>query len=120
MEFRVWLGRILYLTLKTNQYVFSVNFSSTFSGEYYVREKSFFDQISRSEGGPRGGPVSRGRNERGRPIRGFNRSRNFGIRGNARRERELNIETFGQPGNRTFYNQRTGYVSRDLLVSATA
>lgn len=98
---------------------FHFKFSSTFSGEYYVREKSFFDQISRSEGGPRGGPVNRSRNERGRFIRGF-RSRNFGNRNNARRERELNIETFGQPGNRTYYNQRTGYVSRDLLVSATA
>ncbi|VDL19484.1 unnamed protein product [Hymenolepis diminuta] len=104
----------------TNAVTESDGIQSLASGEYYVREKSFFDQISRSEGGPRGGPVSRGRSERGRPIRGFNRSRNFGIRGNARRERELNIETFGQPGNRTFYNQRTGYVSRDLLVSATA
>ncbi|VDN97542.1 unnamed protein product [Rodentolepis nana] len=104
----------------TNPVTESDGIQSLASGEYYIREKSFFDQISRSEGGPRGGPVNRGRNERGRPIRGFNRTRNFGVRGNARRERELNIETFGQPGNRTFYNQRTGYVSRDLLVSATA
>lgn len=90
-----------------------------FSGEYYVREKCFFDQISRSEGGPRG-PINRGRSERSRLSRGFNRSRNSGITPNARRERELNIETFGQSGNRSIYNQRTGYVSRDLLVSATA
>ncbi|KAM7533539.1 hypothetical protein Aperf_G00000123981 [Anoplocephala perfoliata] len=89
------------------------------SGEYYVREKCFFDQISRSEGGPRG-PISRGRSERGRLNRGFNRLRNSGITPSARRERELNIETFGQSGNRSIYNQRTGYVSRDLLVSATA
>nr|CDS34177.2 FFD TFG box motifs [Hymenolepis microstoma] len=104
----------------TNAATESDGIQSLASGEYYIREKSFFDQISRSEGGPRGGPVNRGRSERGRPTRGFNRTRNFGARGNARRERELNIETFGQPGNRTFYNQRTGYVSRDLLVSATA
>ncbi|KAL7055603.1 hypothetical protein AAHC03_023020 [Spirometra sp. Aus1] len=97
------------------------------NGEYYVREKCFFDQISRSEGGPRGptgatrgsGNSERGRFnsfDRSRPSQGFSMS-------TARRELQLNIETFGQIAARRVYNQRrrpNGNVSRDLLVSATA
>ncbi|KAL5106507.1 hypothetical protein TcWFU_000310 [Taenia crassiceps] len=98
-------------------------------GEFYVREKCFFDQISRSEGGPRG-PVGSGKGERGRLSQdrnrgqgGSNRSGNTGTMSHARLERQLNIETFGQSATRSIYNQRrrqTGYVSRDILVSATA
>ncbi|VDM19601.1 unnamed protein product [Hydatigera taeniaeformis] len=98
-------------------------------GEFYVREKCFFDQISRSEGGPRG-PVGSGKSERGRPSQdrnrgqgGFNRYGSAGSMSHARLERQLNIETFGQSATRSIYNQRrrpTGYVSRDILVSATA
>ncbi|VDN19588.1 unnamed protein product, partial [Dibothriocephalus latus] len=97
------------------------------NGEYYVREKCFFDQISRSEGGPRGptgGARGGGNGERGR-FNSFDRSRpNHGFSmSTARRELQLNIETFGQMAARRVYNQRrrpNGNVPRDLLVSATA
>ncbi|VDD75940.1 unnamed protein product [Mesocestoides corti] len=98
-------------------------------GEFYVREKCFFDQISRSEGGPRG-PTGGVKGERGRLNRENNlgqgnsgRSDNGSSMSNARRERQLNIETFGPMATRSIYNQRrrpTGSVPRDLLVSATA
>ncbi|EUB56118.1 hypothetical protein ECG_09515 [Echinococcus granulosus] len=104
-------------------------FQSLSRGEFYVREKCFFDQISRSEGGPRG-PVGSGKGERGRLKQdksrgqgGSNRPGHTGIMSHARLERQLNIETFGQSATRSIYNQRrrpTGYVSRDILVSATA
>ncbi|VDL92218.1 unnamed protein product [Schistocephalus solidus] len=105
----------------------TTNFFPLFSGEYYVREKCFFDQISRSEGGPRGptsGARGNGNGERGR-FNSFDRSRpNHGFSmSTARRELQLNIETFGQMAARRVYNQRrrpNGNVPRDLLVSATA
>lgn len=101
-------------------------------GEFYVREKCFFDQISRSEGGPRGpigGSKGNFHNERGRYNYHNRIERTPSHSGpphgssTARRERQLNIETFGPIAARSIYSQRrrpTGSVPRDLLVSATA
>lgn len=98
------------------------SFIFAFRGEYYVKEKCFFDQISRSEGGPRG-PVNSGKGESGRPShdssRGSGRTGGASAMSNARRERQLNIETFGPSATRSIYNQRrrpTGCVTRDILV----
>ncbi|TPP56756.1 hypothetical protein FGIG_06524 [Fasciola gigantica] len=101
-------------------------------GEYYVRDKCFFDQISRSESGPRGpfGGVGRGLYQPG----SYGHSLTNGAVGlgvlpggsaaaAARRERQLNMETFGPMAARLpFVSRRrpTGSVPREFLVSASA
>ncbi|CAH8862507.1 unnamed protein product [Trichobilharzia szidati] len=112
-------------------------------GEYYVREKCFFDQISRSEGGPRG-PMTSYQNGQGNyqytsnsHYHANSSSATLGHTTNAssnlvgvnsasaaaRRERQLNLETFGPMAARTTFISRrrpTGSVPRDMLVSASA
>ncbi|CAH8636929.1 unnamed protein product [Dicrocoelium dendriticum] len=94
-------------------------------GEYYVREKCFFDQISRSEGGSRGpysstggrGTYNQSGYGGGGPAMGY-------APGNAaRRERQLNMETFGPMAVRTTFTSRrrpSGSGPREFLVSASA
>ncbi|CAH8579685.1 unnamed protein product [Heterobilharzia americana] len=107
-------------------------------GEYYVREKCFFDQISRSGGGAKGPTGFQG----GRGKCGYSGNTKYppgsftqGLLPNAssnavgvnspsaaRRERKLNLETFGPMAARTLVSRRrpTGSVPRDFLVSASA
>ncbi|KAG5454822.1 hypothetical protein CSKR_108373 [Clonorchis sinensis] len=97
-------------------------------GEYYVREKCFFDQISRSETGPRG-PFG---NSTGRAtynsvlyrcdqINGYSSGAGLGASSvaAARRERQLNMETFGSMAAQTTFAPRRR-PPREFLVSASA
>lgn len=101
-------------------------------GEYYVREKCFFDQISRPESGPRNSFAGDGTRYGGRTA-GPNRRFAYGHGSNggfsslaaARRERQLNLETFGSLAARTTFIPRRrapppGHMHRDYLVSAPA
>ncbi|CAL8088081.1 unnamed protein product [Calicophoron daubneyi] len=106
-------------------------------GEYYDREKCFFDQISRSEGGPRGpypirgvynqssyvhmnvngGGAPNGMSNYGSSVGGINSA------AAARRERQLNMETFGAMAVRTVFAPRrrpAGSGPREFLISASA
>ncbi|KAF6775175.1 hypothetical protein AHF37_05994 [Paragonimus kellicotti] len=109
-------------------------------GEYYVREKCFFDQISRSESGPRGHFSVNGK--RGPNIQstygGVSSSRTGSFMNSgfmpgsgpllsaataARRERQLNMETFGPIAARSTFAPRrrtNASLSREFLVSASA
>lgn len=107
-------------------------------GEYYVREKCFFDQISRSESAPKGSydgtRTGFHQSNYGNPANynlsgsGSNMRNNFGPGQNsiaaARRERQLNMETFGPMAARTAFaprrRQPTGSSTREFLVSASA
>lgn len=89
-----------------------------------MREKCFFDQISRSENGTRG-PYSNNRGQQpSHPTHVV-----YGAVGGmssiaaAKRERQLNVETFGPMAARATFGSRrrpTGSVSRDFMVSASA
>lgn len=107
-------------------------------GEYYVREKCFYDQISRSDGRPRS-PTNLQSGWRkykkstnshynsGLSTRGRTSNSSGTIGGNSwtslsKRERQLNFETFGPMATkRPFWRQRrSSSVPRDLFVSASA
>ncbi|KAF5396573.1 hypothetical protein PHET_10413 [Paragonimus heterotremus] len=109
-------------------------------GEYYVREKCFFDQISRSESGPRRHFSVNGTRAPNMQSTygGVNSPRTgsfmnsgcisgsgpgFSIATAARRERQLNVETFGPIAARSTFAPRrrtNASLSREFLVSASA
>ncbi|CAH8575213.1 unnamed protein product [Schistosoma intercalatum] len=107
-------------------------------GEYYVREKCFYDQISRSDGRPRGltDPQSGRRKYKkltsshydiGLSTPGKKSNANGTMTriiraSSSKRERLLNFETFGPMATRRLYwpQRKSSSVPRNLLVSASA
>ncbi|CAH8602415.1 hypothetical protein MS3_00009286 [Schistosoma haematobium] len=107
-------------------------------GEYYVREKCFYDQISRSDGRPRG--LTDLQNGRRKYKKSTSSHYDIGLstpgkKSNAngtmtritrasssKRERLLNFETFGPMATRRLYwpQRKSSSVPRNLLVSASA
>ncbi|VDP43703.1 unnamed protein product [Schistosoma margrebowiei] len=95
-------------------------------GEYYVQEKCFYDQISRSDGRPNG---------RRKYKKSISNHYDIGRKSNtndtitrinqvssSKRERLLNFETFGPMATRRLYwpQRKSSSVPRHLLVSASA
>ncbi|CAH8595651.1 unnamed protein product [Schistosoma bovis] len=107
-------------------------------GEYYVREKCFYDQISRSDGRPRGlTDLQSGRRKYKKSTSSHydiglsTRGKKSNVNGtmtritrasSSKRERLLNFETFGPMATRKLYwpQRKSSSVPRNLLVSASA
>ncbi|KAK4467995.1 hypothetical protein MN116_008176 [Schistosoma mekongi] len=104
-------------------------------GEYYAREKCFYDQISRSEGGSRGlNDYQRGQghckesNNHHYVINSSTHGQGSSVKStmvginSIRTEHQLNLETFGPIADRTFFwrRRKSSSVPRSLFVSASA
>ncbi|CAH8592823.1 unnamed protein product [Schistosoma margrebowiei] len=95
-------------------------------GEYYVQEKCFYDQISRSDGRPNGRrkykKSTSNHYDIGRKSNTNDTMTRINQASSSKRERLLNFETFGPMATRRLYwpQRKSSSVPRHLLVSASA